>query len=295
MALTILQMKYFCEVCRQQNITRAAQELHIAQPSLSLAMRTIEKQSGLNLFRHVGRSILITQDGQRLLARIQPLLKEISRFEDDLQDMAHRRNHIRIAIPAQIGTRLLPLLLGSFRAEHPEIILEIVEPTGIGSAEMVKNEELDFAVINHSQYALDGLRYQSLQKENCCFCTWPEHPLAGRSEVALADIAAEPLVLFDHHYYMTQILQHAFAEQNLKPNILHFTPHLWSIRNLVQSRVASTLLIRQSLVPGDSLQAIPITPPIHVRPSIVTRKDRQIYPNQKIVMDFIRTHLQTST
>ena len=96
--MTILQMRYFLTVCRLQNITHAAAELHIAQSTLSQAIQTIEEETGLNLFVRSGRAIMMSQDGQRLAQKVTALLREVDLFETDVREMARRHGKIRLAI-----------------------------------------------------------------------------------------------------------------------------------------------------------------------------------------------------
>ena len=117
--MTIQQMTYYEAVGRYQNITRAADELHIAQPTLSLAMQTLEQETGLNLLRHVGRGIVLTADGQALYAEVARMLKEVARFDSHVAELARRHQDLRLALPMQVGTVLMPLLqLDTIRARR---------------------------------------------------------------------------------------------------------------------------------------------------------------------------------
>ncbi|MBQ1808053.1 MAG: LysR family transcriptional regulator, partial [Selenomonas sp.] len=79
--MNIQQMQYFAEVCRQENVTKAAASLHMSQSTLSLSMKNLEAETGLNLFRHVGRNIQLTADGQALFQEVEKMLKHVKRFE----------------------------------------------------------------------------------------------------------------------------------------------------------------------------------------------------------------------
>lgn len=128
--MNIQQMQYYAEVCRQENVTKAAATLHMSQSTLSLAMKNIEEDTGLNLFRHVGRNIQLTEDGQALFHEVEKMLKQVKRFDASVKEIAKRHNRLQLAVPSQIATVILPLLLGEFRQLHPEIQLEITEPAG---------------------------------------------------------------------------------------------------------------------------------------------------------------------
>src|SRR5574344_585122 len=105
--MTLIQMRYFYEVCQWQNITKAAEHLHVSQPTISVAMQTLETETGLNLFQREGRKILITHDGSKLLGKVKHILDQMDQLDEEIQDMAHNRNHIRMAMPLQLGMRFL--------------------------------------------------------------------------------------------------------------------------------------------------------------------------------------------
>ena len=285
--MTILQMQYYAAVCHWQNITKAAEALHIAQPTLSIAMHAWEEETGLNLFRHVGRNIEITVDGAKLYQQVTRLLTKVDQFEDSVRDMANRRNHVRLALPSQIGTIMLPLLLGEFHQQYPEIQLEIVEPAGMEAVKMVQNEEVDLAII-HNGEQLDGLHCRKLITWPICLCVWPDHPLASRQHVSLAEAASERLVLLSQNFFMTRQLLREFENRSLKPQILHFSPHLSSIWNLVQHRTAASILGGNAILLQDSqLKTIPIDG-LFLKGNIITKKGRQVYQDEKRLISFIQ-------
>ena len=122
--MTLTQMRYFYEVCQWQNITKAAEHLHVSQPTISVAMQTLEAETGLNLFHREGRKLVVTPEGSKLLVKVNHILSQMDQLELEIQDMAHNRNHIRMALPLQIGTRFLPRILGEFRPTGSRIVSE---------------------------------------------------------------------------------------------------------------------------------------------------------------------------
>ena len=152
--MTLTQMRYFYEVCKWRSITKAAASLHISQPTVSIAMADLEKESGLNLFRREGKKLSLTEDGSLLLSKITPILANLQQLDRDIKDMAQNKNLIRLAVPLQIGVQLLPTLFRDFKNLYPEIELEVVEAGGIDSLRMIENEELDLAVTNYDDICI---------------------------------------------------------------------------------------------------------------------------------------------
>ncbi|MFQ9523235.1 MAG: LysR family transcriptional regulator [Phascolarctobacterium faecium] len=190
--MTLTQMRYFYEVCKWRSITKAAASLHISQPTVSIAMADLEKESGLNLFRREGKKLSLTEDGSLLLSKITPILANL-RQQARHKDMAQNKNLIRLAVPLQIGVQLLPTLFRDFKNLYPEIELEVVEAGGIDSLRMIENEELDLAVTNYDDSFSPNLHYRKLFKSEACFCTYPDHPLAQKKYVDTKIL--NPLVL----------------------------------------------------------------------------------------------------
>lgn len=169
--MTLVQMRYFYEVCQWQNITKAAEQLHVSQPTVTVAMQAIETETGLNLFHREGRKITVTSDGAKLLSKISFILGEVTRLDDEIRDMAHRHAKVRIAMPLQLGVVFLPYLLGEFHEAHPEIELEIIETGGVSALQMVEEEKLDFALTNYTVDFSARLNYSKLFDCECTFVT----------------------------------------------------------------------------------------------------------------------------
>ena len=142
-------MRYFYEVCKLQNITKAAQVLNISQPTLSIAIRDLESETNLNLFHRQGKKIIITQDGYKLFVKISNILSQIAELDNEISVMSNNRNHIRVAIPIQIGTIFLPHIFGEFRSKFPSIKLDIIETGGINSLTLIENDKIDLAITNY--------------------------------------------------------------------------------------------------------------------------------------------------
>lgn len=284
--MTIQQMMYYEAVCRNQNITRAATELHIAQPTLSLAMQALESETGLNLFRHVGRGIEVTADGQALYADVAQMLKEVARFDSRVAELARRHQHLRVAVPMLIGTVALPLLLGKFHADHPEILLDISETSGLLALDLVEHEEADLAIVHDGEHR-PGLTVRHLPDWPFCLCVRRDHPLAARTSVTLADVVAEPLVLLDENSIITHHLKERCKKDHLTPHILHYTPHLSTIWNLVTRGIACGIVTGSSILPESALAAIPIDGLVQ-HPSIFTKTGRQMTQDQRTLIAFLK-------
>lgn len=287
--MTLVQMRYFYEVCQWQNITKAAEQLHVSQPTVTVAMQAIETETGLNLFHREGRKITVTSDGAKLLSKISFILGEVTRLDDEIRDMAHRHAKVRIAMPLQLGVVFLPYLLGEFHEAHPEIELEIIETGGVSALQMVEEEKLDFALTNYTVDFSARLNYSKLFDCECTFVTRFEHPLAKRHTVSIRELCDEPLVMLDSSFFIDRLVQDAFGHIGEKPNVIHYSPYLHTVKNLVRSGIASTILARPSVLPSDDFVQIPLLDPIFINSGLVVKKGRQTLDDVRLVMNYLRT------
>lgn len=286
--MTIQQMRYYYTVCQLQNVTRAAERLHIAQSTLSQAMQAIEAETGLNLFQHVGRNIIVTQEGQKLLGKVRELLLAVDRFDDEVAELARRRNHVRVALPPQLSTELLPLLLRDFRAAHPEIELEITETSGAGAASLVRMEEVDIAVINMGGDKSPELNYQAIAEKEICLVVWEGHELAERASVSFAEATSAPIVMLGQEFFVTRKILQVMKAAGASPDVLYYSKNLSTLVSLLQHHVAPGILSTQALAAQRGLRLIPFSEPQYLTTCIVTKKGRQIYHDQRVLMDFLK-------
>lgn len=285
--MNFTHLRYFYEVCRWKNISKAASQLHVSQPTVSVAMQDLEDKTGLNLFHRGKKKFEITDEGMALYRKVLPILSSLDDLEKTIRDLSHSKNHIKLAIPLQIGTYLLPAVIGTFKRLHPEISLEISEAGGIDALRMLENEELDLAITNYDKTYSNNLIYQKIYDVECCFITYPEHPLSQKESVTLADLSFEPLVLLSGGFFVSDMIDKAFLAADINPNVLLYSPQLHTVKNLVQQRIASTILTRQALLGTDWLVPVSFQNPLRINSGIVMKKGHQLYDDEKMLIKFI--------
>lgn len=286
--MTPMQMKYFDAVCRFQSISRAAEELHVTQPTITVALQTLEKEIGINLFQRKGKKLLLTQEGTIIWNKVTPILTNIEKLEQDIKDIAHNKNHIRLAVPLQIGVQLLPKLFGEFRKLHPEIELEISETGGIDALQSIGKEELDLAITNYDNNFSQGLNYQKIGNSEICFCTYKTNPLAQKEYITIDDIIQEELVLLGGGFFINRVINKAFQDSGHSPKVLLYTTKLHTIKSLVKNGLASTFLMRQAILPEDGLVVLSLRPSYIINSGIVTKKGRQIYSDERTLIEYLK-------
>ncbi|HET7264472.1 MAG TPA: LysR family transcriptional regulator [bacterium] len=195
MAINVHLLKIFHAVARSGSFSRAASELAISQPSVSIQVGELERQLGVELFEPAGKSVRLTEAGRVCFdyaGRILALMSEAQRAMNEAKDLGLGR--LLIGATRTPGTYILPAILGRLKQEHPrlEIALRIDESRKIH--EMVRRQELDLAVTGR-RLALPDLEAVRIADDEIVLVVAASHRLADVSEVAVSDLSREPFVM----------------------------------------------------------------------------------------------------
>src|ERR687884_1740687 len=130
------QLTYFESVSRHLHFTRAAEELHVAQPSVSQQIRKLEAELGTPLFHRMKRRVALTEAGQTFLPHARAVLQRLEEARLEVQELSGlRKGALAIGAPPSVGTHLLPRALAAFVRKHPGIAMSFREA---GSRSLVK-------------------------------------------------------------------------------------------------------------------------------------------------------------
>ena len=194
--MTIAKLQQFLAVCQFQSVTRAAEFLHISQPSVSGTIRELEHEFQVNLFRHEGRRLVLTAEGSFLREHAQQLIRQFDELSWQMEDLRNQKNRFRIGIPPMSGTIFFPQLYQAFQRENPEITLLITECGSLHAEKLLARGELDLAMATLPAPPSPEFSYLRLARTQLMLCVSPAHRLANAPSVDISMLRDEPLVLF---------------------------------------------------------------------------------------------------
>ncbi len=285
--MKLLQLQYFQAVCKYNNITKAAESLNVSQPSVTMSIKELESELGVNLFhRSANKKLTLSQEGHYFLSRIGSLLNEVDLITEEMRDLGGRRNRIKLGLPIQVGAFFLPLLLNQFHIVNPEIKLEVVECDSSTIMDLLLKEQIDMSI---SAADFDDLNIETavLYQTEVCFCVHRSHPLAGLDTVDLETAAKAPLVLLENHFFTSQKMQEQFRMKGLNLDVRLYTSQLHTIKNLVCNAGLGTFLLSDAVYYDDMIIPVPLKEPVIVSVGMATKKGRQIYQDSQKMMRFI--------
>ncbi|MFK8909521.1 LysR family transcriptional regulator [Streptomyces sp. YS-3] len=214
------QLLYFVAVAETRHFTRAAERVHVSQPSLSQQIRALEKELGAELFSRARGNIALTDAGEALLPLARRILADADTARIEVQELAQlRRGRVRLGATPSLCTGLLPDVLRDFHDRHPGIQLLIEEG---GSHDLVRElarGALDLAlVVLPLPPGSPALRTVELIHEDLVVVSAATEPAPGTDgRVHVRDLRDAPLVMFRHGYDLRELTVAACRAEGFEP------------------------------------------------------------------------------
>ena len=190
---TLQQLRLFAAVAEQKSVTRAAEEVHLTQPAVSIQIKRLEGKIGMPLIEHIGKELHLTVAGEEVFDAAKDVLERLSDLETSLNDLRGE-----VAGPLNIhvvssGKYFMPHLMGSFVRRYPKVEprLEITNRADLLSS-LAKNQS-DLYIMGQPPEGVPVVEYPFLENILVVVAR-PDHPLAGQKKIPLAKIAKERFV-----------------------------------------------------------------------------------------------------
>lgn len=242
MSIELRPLRQFVAVAEELHFGRAARRLHMTQPPLTQAVQALERTLGLALFVRTRRSVALTPAGEALLDQARRLL----RAADALPAAVHaaaagRAGVLRLAFVSSIAYGPLPEWLRGFRDAHPEVDVQLREATLDVQLAAFAADEIDAGFVLHAPDAAPpGFGASTVLSEPMRLVLPAGHPRAAqRRALRLADVAAEPLVIFPRQIApsLFDAVVAAYRAAGFTPRIAQEAIQMQTIVNLVSGGI----------------------------------------------------------
>lgn len=219
MNITFRQLRVFTEVAQQGSMARAAETLHLTPPAVSMQIKEIESQVGLPLFDRNGRTVTLSTAGEYFLIHAKRLLAAL-RDADHAMARLKRIEHGLLTI-GMVSTAkyFVPHLLARFHRDHPGVDVRLrVAGNREQLVALMSAGDVDLSIMGRPPREV-ATRAESFAAHPLVFVSPPEHPLARRSEIPLAALEREPLIVREHGSGTRAAMEGLFAEHRFEPRI----------------------------------------------------------------------------
>lgn len=290
--MELRQLRYLVALAEERNFTRAANREHIAQPALSQQIRRLEDELGLALFERTTRRVSLTQAGELLLSRARRILAEADASRADLEALRGvLAGHVAIGAMHTMGPIDVALALALFHRRHPGVELTVLEESSEDLAEMLRNDELDLAFLSVTErIESHGLGLQQLISEELVAVLPPEHRLARRRRVRMAELADDEFISYRTGSRLRELLVHAGAHAGFEPRVKLESNESGRIRRLVSRGMGVAILPRSDAeTPGaDVVVATLIDPSLSRDITLAWREGRRHSPAASAFLELSR-------
>ena len=274
MHLEVRHLRLVAAIADAGGVTRAAGRLHLTQSAVSHQLRDIESRLGTPLYSRVGRRLVPTAAGERVLAAARRVLTELARVEAEVvgEEDAGPVGVLRIATECYTCYHWLPPVLAHFRARWPRVELRIVGEATRRPIPALTRGDLDVAVVSRSldggsaaafAPAGRGLQHAPLFEDELVAITAPGHPFAqrarARGHAEATDFAGEHLVLYNMHDEDSSLLQEILQPAGISPASVTRVELTEAIIELVKAGLGVGVLARWAVAPHVAAGALTAT------------------------------------
>lgn len=241
--LTLRQLELFAALPDFATLSAAAERLHISESALSQAITGLERTVGEQLcVRRKARGLQLTPAGQYFAQRARGILRESRELVLELRSGPEAlRGPVKLGCFASFATSVIPEILDGFPRRHPGVSVEATVGTHDDLLPALQSGGLDVAIV-YDMLLPVGYAQRAIYPTELEAVLHPEHPLAARDAVDLADLADEPLVMYTSSPAENNTHQ-AFAARGLQPTVITSVPQVILVQALVGRGVGYGLLM----------------------------------------------------
>jgi DNA-binding transcriptional LysR family regulator len=262
--LNLKQLKVFYYAGQHLSFTRAAEELFITQPAVTMQIRSLEEHCGLPLFVKEKNRLQLTDAGHTLFSYAEEMMRLAEAAEAALNKLlANPAGIIRLGTTKTLGRYLMAPLVYEFHERHPKVMIQLDEGCSTEMALSVAYGRNDLALVGRVPYdrRVEAVPFARQPVDPLVLAVSPDHPLAGRERVALADTLAYPMILREDGSGTRQVLMGVYARLGAAPTVLLEASNVELIKELVTRNTGISVLPSMSVAEESEqglLRAIPL-------------------------------------
>jgi LysR family transcriptional regulator for metE and metH len=289
--LEIRHLRMVAAVAASGSVTRAASEVHLTQSAVSHQLRDIEERLGTALFLRVGKRMVPTTAGERVLRTARRVLDDITTAEEDVRRLGtNQAGVLRVCAQCNTGYHWLPPLVEAFRRKCPQVEVVIAVECTMRPLEALLDGQLDLAIVTQ-EVRNRHLRVRPLFEDEHAAIVAPDHPFALRAFVRPEDFAQERLLLYSGSAEDSFTIKEIFRPAGVAPERISFVMLTEAILEMVKARLGISVMQTWAVEPAirsGEVRAIPITATgIHRRWSAATLRAAPASPAMDVFVDLL--------
>lgn len=293
--MEIRVLRYFLMVVQQEGIHKAAEALHITQPTLSRQMSQLEEEVGAKLFARGPRKITLTDEGRLLYRRAQEIVDLEERCRQEIVEQnSLTEGHIVLGCAEMSAMKTIARLIASFGTLYPNITFDVITGAGDFIHDQLEKGLVDIGVAIEP---IDVDRYEFIRMENCetysCLMR-TDDPLAGRERITGEDLKESALIIPHRSSVQNQIIN--WLGSYYDADHIKFTINFSTNGALlVKEKLGKALVVEGSLpfLDHEELKFIPLDPPLSSSGMVIWKRSLPFGTARKRFIDYLKENLSS--
>ncbi|GIP59181.1 LysR family transcriptional regulator [Paenibacillus woosongensis] len=300
--MELRQLLYTLKIAEERNFSRAADKLHIAQPSLSQQLSKLEQELGVKLFQRNTSTVELTHAGASFIKHARKIMDAVEQLRQEMDDISQlRAGRVVIGSMPITGSHLLPYVLPAFKEAYPDIQVTLLEDTSLNLEKLTAGGGTDLSLLSLPLQE-PSLTYETIGKEKIDLAIPPNHYLADPGNrppggVALEQLSGESFIVLKKGQGFRKIMIDLCRSAGFDPDIVFESNNIETVQSLVAAGMGITLVPRfiarakrSELIPV----YVPLAEPVPSRTLVIAyRKGRYLSKAAEAFIDTFRTTIET--
>ena len=284
--MELQHLRMFITVATHAHVSRAATELHMAQPAVSRMIHELERScGGVALVEKIGRNVRLTEAGEALVVHAQSILAEVSAAQATMRARKGLlAGRVSIGTPPSVGVRLLPKNLSAFHQTYPDIELRIHQAGTNQLLQLLELGEIDIAIATLPVPSKNHVIVPMFDEPLVAVVSM-EHRYATRHRVMLAELADEGFLLYPAGYEMHDVIVSACRAAGFVPRVVVDGGDVALLLRLAEANLGIALVPRLAVTGEEDVTVLEITQPTLQRTmAVVYRSDRTLSAASQVMI-----------
>lgn len=289
--ITLRQLKIFESVSRHLSFSRAAEELHLTQPAVSMQVRSLEDVAGVPLTEQVGKRIHLTAAGDEMADHARRMAQQLRELEETMVQMRGARGGRIVIGIVSTAKYFAPRMLAAFRRSHPQVELRIEVHNREQVVELLGDNRIDVAIMGRPPQAYETVS-EAFADHPLIFVAEPEHPLVGRERIDPEELAGEAFLIREQGSGTRTTMEGYLREHGVKPRSAFEMSSNETIKQAVMAGMGIAFISAHTCgLELDSHRLVPLAvagTPVLRQWFVVRRAEKRLLPALNDFIDFLR-------
>lgn len=292
--MNLHHLRVFLAVARRRSYSRAAGELFISQPTVSLQVKKLEEELGTELFDLLGKKVYLTEAGETLFEYAQKIFTLVSEAQSAMEELSDlQKGRLALGASTTPGIYLLPGVLGGLKKDFPRAAIHLEISNTHKVVEAVMTNRLDLGVVGEEFTVHSELHIVHLLKDELTLITAPDHPLAKTKKARPGRLAKESFIMREQGSSTRKLVEETLRKEFIQPQVVMELDSVEAVKQAVAAGLGISLVSKYAIsaeLKAGILSAVEV-PGLRLKRDInlIYHKDKRLSKLSLKFIDYLKT------